>query len=300
MSKKKKKSKAANRIAPIIIGVIIVLCSMIPVSSSLFGQTGYITEITRTERIGGREDINGQPNAYKWTVAYNFKMKNGEIETGSTTVHGDAVSSKSGLRVGSPIRYLAVYPGFNTPGDGGLDGSTVVWVLMIGFGIFMIWLGARKPKPSKTPAQRSREYKAAKAAKESPATIAQTKPTGRENAAMPANHSGGRIMFCENCGAQINNTAKFCRTCGACVAARASQQALTHIPLQPPEIEPDWDSFEYDNDMPITEAEADELYRIATEEEIEDEFDLINSTDEGPAYCRKILAIIRWRRANGQ
>ena len=50
----------------------------------------------------------------------------------------------------------------------------------------------------------------------------------------------------------------------------------------------------------ITEAEADELYRIATEEEIEDEFDLINSTDEGPAYCRKVLAILRWRRANGQ
>ena len=242
MSKKKKKNKAASRIAPIIIGVILILCSMIPVSSSLFGQTGYITEITRTERIGGREDINGQPNAYKWTVAYKFKMKNGETATGSATVHGDAISSKSGLHAGSPVRYLAFYPSFNTPGDGGLDGSTVIWIVIIGFGVFMISLGARKPKPSKTPAQRSREYKAAKAAKES----------------------------------------------------------TDYIPQQPPAIEPDWDSFEYDNDTPITEAEADELYRIATDEEIEEEFDLINSTDEGPAYCRKILAIVRWRRANGQ
>ena len=291
MSKKKKKSKAADRIAPVVIGIIIALCSMIPVSSSLFGQTGYITEITRTERIGGREDINGQPNAYKWTVAYKFRMKNGEIETGSVTVHGDAVSSKSGLRAGSPVRYLAFYPGFNTPGEGGLDGSTIIWIVAIAFGVFMITLGVRKPKPKKTPAQRSREYKAAK---ETPPPTVQSKPAGRVKAAVPIKNPGGNKMFCENCGTQLNDTAKFCKNCGAIQQGQA--QILQHTPA----TEPDWDSFEYDNDTPITEAEADELYRLATEEEIEDEFDLINSTDEGPAYCRKVLAIVKWRRANGK
>ena len=240
--KQKKKNKGSSRVAPIILGAIIILCSMIPVSASLFGQTGYITEITRVERIGGRLDVQGQPNSYKWDVGYTFKMKNGEYETGSVTVRGDAVSSKSGLRVGSPVRYLVFYPGFNTPGDGSLDGSTVMWIAMIGFGAFMISLGARKEKPSKTPAQRSREYRAAKAA-----------PT-----------------------------------------------KTTEPPQQAPATEPDWDSFEYDNITPITEAEADELYRLATEEEVEDEFDLINAYGEGPEFYRKVLAIVRWRRANGQ
>jgi|GEM_PF-2419544 len=292
MSKKKKKGKAADRIAPIIIGMILVLCSMIPVSSSLFGKTGYITEITRTERIGGREDINGQPNAYKWTVAYEFKMKNGEIETGSVTVQGDAVSSKSGLRVGSPVRYLAFYPGFNTPGEGGLDGSTVIWIVTIAFGVFMISLGVRKPKPAKTPAQRSREYKVAKAAIENQLPTVQVKSASRVKAT-PIKNSGGSIMFCENCGTQLNDNAKFCNNCGA------SQQP-TQTSQQTPATEPDWDSFEYDNDTPITEAEMDELAAIATDEEHEDEFDLINADTEGPEYFRKILAILRWRRANGQ
>ena len=234
MSKKKKK-KESSKMAPITIGAIIVLCSMIPVSASLFGQTGYITEI-HSERFGGRQNVQGQPNSYKWDVGYTFKMKNGEYETGSVTVRGDAVSSNSGLRVGSPVRYLVFYPGFNTPGEGGLDGNTVMWIAMIGFGVFMISLGARKDKPSKTPAQRSREYRAAKAAKAAP----------------------------------------------------------------PKTTEPDWDSFEYDDITPITDAEADELYRLATEEEVEDEFDLINAYGEGPEFYRKVLAIVRWRRANGQ
>ena len=250
MSKnKKKKKKLADRIAPVIIGIILVVCSMIPVSSSLFGQTGYITEIIRTERVGGREDINGQPNAYKWTVAYKFKMENGEIETGSVTVHGDAISPKSGLRVGSPIRYLAFYPGFNTPGEGGLDGSTVIWIVTAAFGVFMITLGVRKEKPSKTPSQRSREYHAAKASRENQPPAVQTNTT--------------------------------------------NQQGFLSA-------EPDWDSFEYDDKTALIKTEVDELYSIATEEEIKEEFDLINSGDEGPAYYRKVLAIVKWRRANGR
>ena len=79
-----------------------------------------------------------------------------------------------------------------------------------------------------------------------------------------------------------------CGQCGAQVGAAAAP------------IEPDWDSLQYDDDTPVTEAEADELYGIATEEEIEEEFDLINSGDEGSAYYRKVLDIVRWRRANGQ
>ena len=249
MGKKKKKKKGSSRVTPIIIGVIIVLCGLIPVSSSLFGRTGYITEITQNERVGGRLDEPGRPNAYKWSVAYKFRMENGKIETGSVQVNGDAVSSKTGLRAGSPVRYLAFYPGFNTPGEGGLDGSTVIWIALVIFGVFVIMLGAKKPKPAKTPAKRSREYKAAKEAREA-----------KES------------------------------------APRAQAKPVVGVMVAP---EPDWDSFEYDDETPITEAEADELYRLATEEEVEDEFDLINSTDEGPAYCRKVLAIIRWRRANG-
>ena len=158
MSKKQGK-KNGSRIAPIIIGAILVICSMIPVSASLFGQTGHITEITRVERIGGRLDVSGQPNAYKWHVGYKFKMKNGELETGSVTVQGDAISSKSRLRAGSPVRYLAFYPGFNTPGEGGFNGSTIMYALMIPFGVFMISLGLRKEKPAKTSARRGRVYR---------------------------------------------------------------------------------------------------------------------------------------------
>ena len=162
MEKKRKGGAKADRIAPIIIGVIITLCSLIPVSASLFGQTGYITEITRAERVGGRLDEPGRPNAYWWSVDYIFKMKNGEYETGSEQVKGDAISSQSGLRVGSSVRYLVFAPRINSPGEGGMDGSTAMYVLCIGFGIWMIRLGARKPKPSKTAAQRSREYRAGK------------------------------------------------------------------------------------------------------------------------------------------
>ena len=96
MSNKKKKKKGSSRAAPIILGIILVVCPLIPVSSSLFGQTGYITQINNVERIGGRKDIPGQPNAYDWYIGYTFKMKNGEYETGSVTVIGDAINSKSG------------------------------------------------------------------------------------------------------------------------------------------------------------------------------------------------------------
>ena len=91
-------------------------------------------------------------------------MENGEYETGSVQVKGDAVSSKSGLKAGSPVRYISFAPGFNTPGEGGFDGNTIMYVLIIGFGAFMIMLGVRKKKPAKTHAQRSREYRAVKAA----------------------------------------------------------------------------------------------------------------------------------------
>ena len=293
MRKKKKKNKAPSRVAPIILGIILVVCPMIPLSSALFGQTGYITEINNVERIGGRKDIQGQPNAYDWHIGYTFKMRNGEYETGSTTVIGDAVSSKSGLRAGSPIRYLAIYPGFNTPGYGGLDGSTVMWIAVIVFGVFLIVLGARNPKPQKTPAQRSREYKAAKAAKENPSPV-QSKPSAtRADPAIPINNSGGNKMFCENCGAQLNVAAKFCNSCGA-------NQQPAQAPQRSPAGEPDWDSFKYDDTTPITKTEMDELAAIATDEEYEDEFDLINADTEGPEHFRKILAILRWRRSTGQ
>ena len=299
MSKKKKK-KGSSRAAPIILGIILVVCPMIPLSSALFGQTGYITEINNVERFGGRADIQGQPNAYEWHIGYTFKMKNGEYKTGSVTVIGDAVSSKSGLRAGSPIRYLAFYPSFNTPGKGGLDASTAMWIAAIGFGVLLIVLGARKPKPAKTPAQRSREYKeakAAKAVKEGPTPV-QTKPqTSRVKASAPISHTVGNKMFCENCGTQLNNTAKFCNNCGA---SQQPLQSPKQSPQQATVIEPDWDSIGYDEITPITKAEMDELAAIATDEEYEEEFDLINADTEGPEYFRKILAILRWRRANGQ
>ena len=83
---KKKKKKKKNRISPIIIGVVMIICCMIPVSVSLFGQTGRITEITGSERIGGRLDEPGRPNAYWWTVSYKFETKSGAIETGSEQI----------------------------------------------------------------------------------------------------------------------------------------------------------------------------------------------------------------------
>jgi len=153
MSKKKKKnrkgSKIENRVAFIIIGAVIALCSMFPVASSLFGQTGYITEITSNERFGGRKDEPGQPNAYEWHIGYIFRTKSGQYETGSVTVKGDAISSKSGLRAGSPVRYLAFAPRINNPGRGGFDGNMILYVFLIGLGVVFIVLGAREGKPSK-------------------------------------------------------------------------------------------------------------------------------------------------------
>jgi len=99
-------------------------------------------------------------------------------------------------------------------------------------------------------------------------------------------------MFCTGCGAKAGDDARFCGQCGAPVGASA-------VPSTTP-VEPDWDSLQYDDETPVTEAEADELYGIATEEEIEDEFDLPNSGDEGSGYYRKVLVIVRWRRANGK
>ena len=288
MSKKPKKKKhiIEERIAPVIIGAILVFCCMIPVLANLLGRTGYITEITRVERIGGRLDESGRPNAYWWTVAYKFRMENGEIENGSVQVKGDAISSKSGLKVGSPIRYLALYTVYNAPGEGELDGSTIMFLLLAGFGVFMIRLGVRKEKPSKTPAQRSREYQA----KKKVAKGNQTKAKSKTKESTPVYSSGGNKMYCENCGTQLDADAKFCESCGK------SQQ----VSQKPSQLEPDWDSLTYDDETDLTEAEVDELYGIATDEEIEEEFDLINSEDEGPEYYRKVLAIVRWRRDNGQ
>ena len=212
---------------------------MIPAASSLFGQTGYITEITSSERIGGAKGDGALPNTYDWHVVYVFKTNTGALQTGSMTATGDAVSAKSGLRPGSPVRYLAFAPRFNAPGSGGFDGNTLMYVGFIGLGVLLIVFGAKKEKPPKTPAQRSREYQAAKA------------PSPR----------------------------------------RPQQQFQL--------AEPDWDSLAYDNATPVSTAEADELYGLATEEEVTEEFDLINAVDEGPQYYRRVLAIVRWRRANG-
>ena len=104
---------------------------------------------------------------------------------------------------------------------------------------------------------------------------------------MPKSHEGIK-MYCEKCGAKTGDDARFYGQCGT----------PTGTPAVP--VEPDWDSLQYDDETPVTEAEADELYGIATEEEIEDEFDLPNSGDEGSGYYRRVLAIVRWRRANGK
>ena len=80
-------------------------------------------------------------------------------------------------------------------------------------------------------------------------------------------------MFCENYGAQINADAKFCRACGASVDKSASQQAPRH----PPATEPDWDSLEYDGETVMSDAEVEELFSIATEEEIE-EYNMASDT----------------------
>jgi len=39
--RKKQIKKIGSKIAPIIIGMVEIICSMIPVSSSPFGQTGH-------------------------------------------------------------------------------------------------------------------------------------------------------------------------------------------------------------------------------------------------------------------
>jgi len=146
--------KKLDRTAPIIIGAIIALCSLLPVSASLFGETGHITEITSSKRFGGELGDGNLPNTYEWHESYTFTTKNGEYQTGSITVKGDAISSKSGLRAGSPVRYLAFAPTINTPGKGMFDGSTLLYLLMIGFGVFMIRLGFRKAPPKKTPGKK--------------------------------------------------------------------------------------------------------------------------------------------------
>ena len=154
--RKRKANKLADRIAPIIIGVVIVLCSLIPVSEGLFGRTGYITEIRSSERFGGRRDEPGQPNTYEWHIGYTFKTESGELETGSVTVKGDAISAKSGLRVGSHIRYLAFAPRFNRPGEGKFDGASLFYLFLTAFGVFMIILGVRKEIPGKKSAKHRR------------------------------------------------------------------------------------------------------------------------------------------------
>jgi len=77
MKEKKKRDEngKGNRIAVIIIGAILVLGLLLPVASNLFGRTGYITEITRFERIGGKLDEPGYSNAYWWSVGYNSRRK---------------------------------------------------------------------------------------------------------------------------------------------------------------------------------------------------------------------------------
>jgi len=142
--KKRNGGGIGNRITTVIVGVIIALCSMIPVSEGMFGRTGYIVEIRSSERSGGAREYGSTPNSYEWTVGYTFKTESGEYETGSVTVNGDAVSSKSGLRVGSPVRYLAFAPRFNRPGEGRLDGTTFMYLLTAAFGVYMVTLGVRK------------------------------------------------------------------------------------------------------------------------------------------------------------
>ena len=97
-------------------------------------------------------------------------------------------------------------------------------------------------------------------------------------------------MFCENCGTQLNDTARFCNNCGA--SQQATQQA--------PAFEPDWDSFEY-SDTPFTTNEENRLADLATEEEWLEEFEWnLDENATNAAFCRRVLAIVEWRRVNGQ
>jgi hypothetical protein len=286
MSKKQKNKSVSmskgNRIAVIIIGAFLAVGSLLPVAMTLFGQTGYITEINSSERFGGAVGSGALPNTYEWHISYTFKTKDGKYETGSITAVGDAVSSKSGLRVGSPVRYFTLIPAYNTPGEGLYDNNAYMFLLVTAVGVWMVTLGARKGKPSKTPAQRSREYQAAKT---SPPSV-RTKPPSRVKAAQPINNSGGNKMFCGKCGTQLGADAKFCNNCGA------SQQA--------PVTEPDWDSFEY-SDTPLTANEENRLAELATEEEWLEEFELnLDENVTNAAYCRRTLAIVEWRRSNGR
>jgi len=141
------KKKNRVQIAPVIIGAIMALCCMIPVTENLFGKTGYVTEIRYAQRQGGALADGSRPNTYEWTVGYTFKTQSGEYVTGSVTVNGDAISSKSKLKAGDPVRYLAFAPNFNTPGNGMLDGGVFWYLLPAGFGVFMIVLGIRSGKP---------------------------------------------------------------------------------------------------------------------------------------------------------
>jgi hypothetical protein len=141
---KNKKKKGQSIIPLIIIGAFLVLGGLVFIAPGLFGRTGYVTEVYRSERIGGSQNINGNPNAYYWQVSYKFKTANGEITTGSVQVVGDAISSKSGIRTGSPVRYFAFKPGWNSPGSEGFNGAGVAYLAA---GIFILTLGVRKPKP---------------------------------------------------------------------------------------------------------------------------------------------------------
>jgi hypothetical protein len=255
---KQKKKKGQSRIPLIVIGAFLTLGGLAFIAPGLFGSTGYVTEIYRSERVGGSQNINGNPNAYYWQVSYKFKTANGEIETGSVQVVGDAISSKSGIRAGSPVRYIAFKPEWNRPGSVGIDWSGVAYLV---FGVPILILGVKKPKPKKTPAQKSREYRAAK---EKPCIPVPGKPAGSRELRQAIYQSGGEKMFCENCGTQINADAEFCRACGTSVDARAKQA---------PAAEPDWDSFEYD-DTPLTTEEYNQLDELLTEDEWEEEFEL--------------------------
>jgi len=215
MSKKKSTGMSkGNRIAFIIIGAFLAVGSLLPVATTVFGQTGYITEINSSERFGGAVGDGALPNTYEWHVSYTFKTKDGKLETGSITAVGDAVSSKSGLRVGSPVRYFTLIPAYNTPGESLYDNNAYMFLLVTAVGVWMVTLGARKGKPSKTPAQRSREYQSTQAAKLNPPPVG-AKQSSRVKAAQPIRIDGGNKMFCENCGAQLNDTAQFCKNCGA-------------------------------------------------------------------------------------
>ena len=272
---KKKKVKRQGKIPLIIIGLFLTLGGLAFIAPGLFGNTGYITEITRSERILGSEDIIGAPNSYRWHVNYKFRTATGEIATGFVEVRGDAISSKSGLHVGSPVRYFAFYPSWNQPGSAGID-IHFGGVVFLAVGVFMLTLAVKKPKPKKTPAQRSRAYQAAKnkpriPVPKKPADLRDPQPVTPEPQ-QPVTISGGNTMFCESCITQINADAKFCRTCGASVTAGTSVDAGAK---PAPAAEPDWDSFEYD-DTPFTTEEYNQLDELLTSEEWEDEFELTN------------------------